>query len=64
MEFNPLKLICGIIKYSAPTPDWKQHFSIIEISELVQFSEIIAFYTENHMKPMNKLWTKCRIIFC
>jgi hypothetical protein len=52
-----------ILKHLVPTSKKTQHFSITKINWLKQFKEIVAIYSENHIKPINNytLLAKCRI---
>jgi hypothetical protein len=43
------------IKNSGRTSKKTQHVSITKINYLMLFKEIIAVYSENHMKPINTL---------
>jgi hypothetical protein len=54
--FNPLKpkLIKNIFKNSVRTAKKTQHFTITKINWLTLFKEIIAVYSENRTKPINK----------
>jgi hypothetical protein len=54
---NPLKpkLVKIIYKNSVRTAKKTQHFTITKINWLTLFKEIIAVYTENHMKHINTL---------
>jgi hypothetical protein len=53
---NPLKLklVQIIFKNSVRTAKKTLHFTITKINWLTLFKEIIAFYSENHMKPTKK----------
>jgi hypothetical protein len=41
------------IRYLAPTRRKKQDLSITKVSELMQFKEIVATYSNNHIKHIN-----------
>jgi hypothetical protein len=56
-----LKLVCIIFKNPAPASKKTQLFTITKINWLTLFKEIIAVYTENRTKPINK---ECRVIDC
>jgi hypothetical protein len=60
MLFNPLKpkLVEIIFKNSVRTAKKTQLFTITKINWLKLFKEIIAFYSEDHTKPIN---TKYRV---
>jgi hypothetical protein len=49
------KLIKKKFKNSVRTAKKTQHFTITKINWLTLFKEIIAVYSENHIKPMNAL---------
>jgi hypothetical protein len=59
-KINPSKpkLIQIIFKNSICTAKKTQHSTITKINWLILLKEIIAVYSENHMKPIN---TKCSI---
>jgi hypothetical protein len=40
----------------------KAGVTITKMNWLILFKEMIAVYFENNMKPINTLWTKCRVI--
>jgi hypothetical protein len=44
-----------IFKNSVRTAKKTQHFTITKINWLTLFKEIIAVYSENHMKPIDTL---------
>jgi hypothetical protein len=48
------KLVQIIFKNSVPTAKKTQHFTITKINLLTLFRDIIALYSENHTKPINK----------
>jgi hypothetical protein len=41
-----------------------RHFIITKTSQLMLFKDIITVYTENHMKHINTLWAKWRVMDC
>jgi hypothetical protein len=45
-----------LFKNSVRTSKRTQHFTITKINWLTLFKEIIAVYSENHMKPINTKW--------
>jgi hypothetical protein len=55
VRFNPLKtkLVCILLKNSVPTSKRTPNFTITKINWLMLFKEIIAVYSENHIKPIN-----------
>jgi hypothetical protein len=56
-HLKPLKtkFILIIFKYSVRTAKKTQPITITKISWLMLFKEIIAVYSENHVKPINTL---------
>jgi hypothetical protein len=54
--FKPLKpkLVQIIFKNSVRTAKKTQNFTITKINWLTLFKEIIAVYSDNHTKPINK----------
>jgi lipoate-protein ligase B len=52
------KLVWIIFENSVRTAKKTQHFTITKINWLTLFKEIIAVYTENHTKHINKLCGK------
>jgi hypothetical protein len=50
-----LKLQGHLFKHSARTAKKTQHFTITKINWLTLFKEIIAVYSENHMKYISSL---------
>jgi hypothetical protein len=55
--FNALKpkLVEIIFEHLARTAKKTPYFTITKINWLMLFKEIIAVYSENHMKPINAL---------
>jgi hypothetical protein len=56
-----LRLVYLIFKNSVCTAKKTPHFTITKINLLMLFKEIIADYSENHMKPIN---TKSTVTDC
>jgi hypothetical protein len=56
-----MKFFQILFKNSVRTTKKTPHFTITKINWLTLFKEIIAVYSENHMKPIN---TKCRTTDC
>jgi hypothetical protein len=50
-----LKLVFIIFKHSVLTSKKTQSTTIAKINQLMPFREIIAIYSENHVKPTNTL---------
>jgi hypothetical protein len=59
-SLNP-KLDEIIYKNSGLTPKRTPNFAITKINRLMLFKEIIAIYSEEHIKLIN---TKCSVIVC
>jgi hypothetical protein len=55
VEPSKLKLVQVIFKNPVRTSKRTQHFTITKINWLTLFKEIIAVYTENHTKIINRL---------
>jgi hypothetical protein len=55
------KLFYILFKNSVRTSKRTPHVTITTINWLMLFKEIIAIYSENHVKPIN---TKCSITDC
>jgi len=45
-----------------PTSQKKHFFYIIKTNRLIFFKHVIAVYSENHTKPMNTIYRKCRVM--
>jgi hypothetical protein len=62
-KVNPLKprLVQILFKNSVRTAKKTRHFTVTKINRLTLFKEIIAVYSVDHMKQINK---KCKSVDC